>query len=333
VHNVLSQSGFRRSQSIAYRPACLRCNACRSVRVPVRDFELSRNDRKVLARNESLVRRPVVSQATREQFRLLKSYVKTRHDNGGMSEMTYRDYVAMVGGSPVQSLIFEYRDGPEDNAPLVAASIMVTTGPVNADANEAPVGNIPAAVITAGNTHTCAILDGGDVTCWGRGTNGQLGYGNPNTVGDVLGEIGAAVDLGDGRTATSLAAGTAHTCAILDTGGVKCWGSGGSGRLGNGDTANIGEQLGTQNAAATSQDMSTGEVVLKAWPFSSKLMKFSNQFLSPPDFLLLIGALCQSILKMPQQFFPHLKPYFSPIPHLADNKIHIIDSNFRQLRL
>ena len=85
VHNVLSQSGFRRSQSIAYRPACLRCNACRSVRVPVRDFELSRNDRKVMAKNESLVRRPVVSQATREQFRLLKSYVKTRHDTGGIA--------------------------------------------------------------------------------------------------------------------------------------------------------------------------------------------------------------------------------------------------------
>ena len=123
VNDELTQAGFRRSQNIAYRPACLRCNACRSVRVPVRDFELSRNDRKVLAKNENLVRRPVVSQATREQFRLLKSYVKTRHDNGGMSEMTYRDYVAMVGGSPVQSLIFEYRDGPEDTAPLPDLSL------------------------------------------------------------------------------------------------------------------------------------------------------------------------------------------------------------------
>jgi len=123
VHNALSQSGFRRSQSIAYRPACLRCQACRSVRVPARDFLQSRNDRKVVARNAGLVRRPVVSQATREQFRLLKTYVKSRHDNGGMSDMTYRDYVAMVGASPVQSLIFEYRDGPDASAPLVAASI------------------------------------------------------------------------------------------------------------------------------------------------------------------------------------------------------------------
>ncbi len=123
VHNILSQSGFRRSQSIAYRPACARCNACRSVRVDARAFSPSRGDRRTFARNAHIVRRPAPAQATREQFRLLKSYVTTRHDNGGMSDMTYRDYVAMVGGSPVQSLIFEYRDGPEPDSPLIAASI------------------------------------------------------------------------------------------------------------------------------------------------------------------------------------------------------------------
>ncbi|MFN3314751.1 MAG: arginyltransferase [Hyphomonas sp.] len=123
VHNILSQSGFRRSQSIAYRPACARCNACRSVRVDARAFSPSRGDRRTFARNAHIVRRPAPAQATREQFRLLKSYVTTRHDNGGMSDMTYRDYVAMVGGSPVQSLIFEYRNGPEPDSPLVAASI------------------------------------------------------------------------------------------------------------------------------------------------------------------------------------------------------------------
>ena len=59
VHNSLSQAGFRRSQTIAYRPACARCNACRSVRVPTREFALSRNDRRALKRNETIVRRPV----------------------------------------------------------------------------------------------------------------------------------------------------------------------------------------------------------------------------------------------------------------------------------
>ncbi|MEQ8300812.1 MAG: arginyltransferase [Hyphomonas sp.] len=123
IHNSLSQAGFRRSQTIAYRPACPRCNACRSVRVPTREYVQSRNDRRAIARNASLVRTPVQATATREQFRLLREYVTTRHDKGGMSEMTYRDYVTMVGGSPVQSLIFEYRDGTDDDAPLVAVSI------------------------------------------------------------------------------------------------------------------------------------------------------------------------------------------------------------------
>jgi leucyl-tRNA---protein transferase len=123
IHNSLSQAGFRRSQTIAYRPACPRCNACRSVRVPTREFVQSRNDRRTLARNATLVRTPVEASATREQFRLLKTYVQTRHDKGGMSEMTYRDYMTMVGGSPVQSLIFEYRDGDADDAPLLAVSI------------------------------------------------------------------------------------------------------------------------------------------------------------------------------------------------------------------
>ena len=123
VHNSLSQAGFRRSQTIAYRPACPRCNACRSVRVPTREFALSRNDRRTLNRNTSLVRRPVESQPSREQYRLLKSYLKSRHDGAGMSDMSYREYSAMVSGSPVQSLIFEYRDGPEEDAPLIAASL------------------------------------------------------------------------------------------------------------------------------------------------------------------------------------------------------------------
>ena len=83
----------------------------------------ARADRRTLARNATLVRTPVEASATREQFRLLKTYVQTRHDKGGMSEMTYRDYMTMVGGSPVQSLIFEYRDGDADDAPLLAVSI------------------------------------------------------------------------------------------------------------------------------------------------------------------------------------------------------------------
>lgn len=123
LHNTLSQSGFRRSQGIAYRPACPACNACRSVRVDAQKFSYSRSQRRVLSRNSDLVRTPVPATPTRTQFRLLKAYLKDRHDGGGMSEMTFRDYVNMVADSPVRSVIFEYRLGSDPDSPLIACSI------------------------------------------------------------------------------------------------------------------------------------------------------------------------------------------------------------------
>jgi alpha-tubulin suppressor-like RCC1 family protein len=101
-----------------------------------------------------------------------------------------------------------------------------------------------ATAITAGTHHTCALLDNGDVKCWGWNVNGQLGLGdvanrgdNPNEMGDNL----PRVDLGPGRTATAVSAGWWHTCAILDNGQVKCWGYNGNGQLGLGDTASRGD--------------------------------------------------------------------------------------------
>jgi alpha-tubulin suppressor-like RCC1 family protein len=109
-----------------------------------------------------------------------------------------------------------------------------------------------AVAITAGAAHTCAILDNGQVECWGYGFNGQLGYGNPANVGDTStdtpGLVGP-VNLGTGRTAVAISAAIAHTCAILDNGQVECWGYGGNGRLGYGDTAITGNSPGTTPGA------------------------------------------------------------------------------------
>lgn len=96
--------------------------------------------------------------------------------------------------------------------------------------------------ITAGDNHTCAILDDGAVRCWGDGTSGSLGYGNVAAIGDdELPASAGPVDLGPGRTARAIAAGIDHTCAILDDGSVRCWGRGGNGRLGYGGVANVGD--------------------------------------------------------------------------------------------
>src|SRR4051812_10525047 len=109
LSEALTHSGFRRSQSIAYRPACEGCNACVSVRIVADQFEPSRNQRRIVKRNADLVRRQVAAEATREQFALLRTYLDSRHSGGGMSDMGLFDYVAMVEETPVTTHIVEYR--------------------------------------------------------------------------------------------------------------------------------------------------------------------------------------------------------------------------------
>ncbi|MGB7540252.1 MAG: hypothetical protein WBM17_17050 [Anaerolineales bacterium] len=81
--------------------------------------------------------------------------------------------------------------------------------------------------IAAGDDHTCAAMDAGEVRCWGFNETGQLGDGtNENR------DIPVAVKGWTGE-AVSLAAGWGHTCALAAEGGVKCWGDDGIGQLGN----------------------------------------------------------------------------------------------------
>lgn len=101
-----------------------------------------------------------------------------------------------------------------------------------------------ALAVVAGGYHTCALLAGGTVKCWGYNSSGQLGAGHINPLGDELGEMGnnlPVVDLGAGRTAVSLAAGYYHTCALLDDGSVKCWGTSIRGQLGLGSVDSRGD--------------------------------------------------------------------------------------------
>ena len=117
VNDTLTQGGFRRSQNIAYRPACESCAACVSARIPVSEYVFSRSERKVLVRNETLTRHPVEAEATREQFDLLRRYLTTRHADGGMAEMTWPDYVAMVEDTSVRTHLVEYREPSRDGGP------------------------------------------------------------------------------------------------------------------------------------------------------------------------------------------------------------------------
>ena len=126
VNDSLTQVGFRRSQNIAYRPACESCDACVSARIPTADFVFSRSARRVLERNGDLMRYLVESEATTEQFDLLRRYLTVRHAEGGMADMTWHDYVAMVEDTAVRTHLIEYRRPSGDDGPgeLVACALV-----------------------------------------------------------------------------------------------------------------------------------------------------------------------------------------------------------------
>lgn len=126
VNDSLTQIGFRRSQNIAYRPACEACDACVSARLPVADYAFSRSERRILNRNAIFTRHLVEAEATAEQFELLRRYLNARHGGGGMSDMTWPDYVAMVEDTAVRTHVIEYRAMSDDRGPgdLVACALV-----------------------------------------------------------------------------------------------------------------------------------------------------------------------------------------------------------------
>ena len=109
LNDLLTQGGFRRSQNIAYRPACKGCSACVSVRVVVDEFTPGRSLRRVAARNSDLIGTPAAPEPTNEQYELFRQYIDARHGDGGMADMTVLDYAMMVEDTYVDTRVVEYR--------------------------------------------------------------------------------------------------------------------------------------------------------------------------------------------------------------------------------
>ena len=109
LHEQLSQGGFRRSHGIVYRPMCEDCAACRAVRVHASGFRPGRSMRRVLARNASIEAREVAPVASAEQYRLFRAYQCERHPGGGMADMDFGEYRAMVEETPVETFLVEFR--------------------------------------------------------------------------------------------------------------------------------------------------------------------------------------------------------------------------------
>ncbi len=129
LNTQLSQGGFRRSQNIAYRPACDGCAACVSVRVPVNSFAPTRGFRRTLKANADLEATLVKSEAKHEHYSLFRGYIDSRHADGGMADMTVLDFSAMVDDNFVDSRLVEYRiRGGEEDGRLVAAVLIDILG-------------------------------------------------------------------------------------------------------------------------------------------------------------------------------------------------------------
>ena len=109
LNNILTHGGFRRSQSIAYRPACEGCRACVSVRVVVDDFRPTRGMRRIGKRNDDITGEMRVAVPTSEQYSVFRAYLDSRHRDGGMADMTVLDYAMMVEDSHIETRIIEYR--------------------------------------------------------------------------------------------------------------------------------------------------------------------------------------------------------------------------------
>jgi len=114
LNDALGRIGFRRSQTVAYRPSCLDCSACVSVRVDAAHFAPSSTQKRNLKRNRDIVATVCRPWSTNEQFELLQRYLGVRHPSGGMTAMDETDFADMVEHTPVTSYVIEYREPSED---------------------------------------------------------------------------------------------------------------------------------------------------------------------------------------------------------------------------
>lgn len=114
LNDALGRIGFRRSQTVAYRPSCIDCNACVSVRVVTGEFVASSSQKRTIKAHGDLIATVCRPWSTSEQFDLLQRYLSVRHPEGGMTTMDEVDFADMVEHTPVTSYVIEYREPSAD---------------------------------------------------------------------------------------------------------------------------------------------------------------------------------------------------------------------------
>ena len=121
LNNSLSQQGFRRSQNVLYRPSCAECSAFLSARIDVSVFAANKSQRRTSKRNADVIRQATSPWATEEQYNLFRTYLDSRHADGGMADMDVFEFAAMVEETPIRSRVIEYTT--EGSRDLIAVSL------------------------------------------------------------------------------------------------------------------------------------------------------------------------------------------------------------------
>lgn len=104
----LIKNGFRRSHNILYNQVCANCNLCRSIRINVKEFTLSKSNKRIFNKNKNLFLKKLSDRPTEEQFLLFKKYLKFKHYDSEMNEMNFDDYCKMFSPSGIITKIYEY---------------------------------------------------------------------------------------------------------------------------------------------------------------------------------------------------------------------------------
>lgn len=123
TYNELIQFGFRRSGGYLYRPHCPNCNKCISLRIPVAQYQLSRNDKRTLRKNSDLSVNLINGKYLEEHFELYQLYINSRHQGGSMENPSRTDYHRFLICDWTDTIFIEFRLGKK----LLAVAVTDST--------------------------------------------------------------------------------------------------------------------------------------------------------------------------------------------------------------
>ena len=187
-------------------------------------------------------------------------------------------FSTVLGTSPYTYLLLSGTGTVVPTTGLYTAALSASKGVVRVtdtatNVSDALITHIEPVQIALGSYHTCVRYQEGSVKCFGLGLTGQLGQGAMMNLADTPSTLGGNlpfVDLGTGRTASLIAVGFTHTCALLDNATVKCWGQNTYGELGAGSATNLGSAPNQMGNNLSSVNLGTGRTATKIFAFGNE---------------------------------------------------------------